>query len=52
LPVYREENGPAPVEKTFERKSLDYGRRIVEGGTTNTGGLKKLFHFKEMQRTN
>jgi hypothetical protein len=35
--------------KSFERKSLDYGRRIVESGPTNTGGLKKMFHFKELQ---
>ena len=52
LPVYREEHGPAPMEterKSFERKSLDYGRRIVESGPTNTGGLKRMFHFKELQ---
>ena len=45
LPVYREASAPTVVES----KSLDYGRRLVEGNTAQAGGLKKLFHFKELQ---
>jgi hypothetical protein len=51
-PVYREQlSTPTPSEaKSLESKSFDYGRRIVQGKTANTsGGLKKLFHFKELQ---
>jgi hypothetical protein len=51
-PVYREQlTPPTPTEaKSLESKSFDYGRRIVQGKTANTsGGLKKLFHFKELQ---
>jgi hypothetical protein len=50
LPVYRGETTPPNSDNVpAERKSLDYGRRTVEGSTTSTGGLKKLFHFKELQ---
>jgi len=45
LPVYRETSDCLRVES----KSLDYGRRIVEGNSASSGGLKKLFHFKELQ---
>ena len=46
-PVYRE---PTSDPSPSESKTLDYGRRIVQGKTINTsGGLKKLFHFKELQ---
>ena len=48
-PVYREPTTSNPTPST-ESKSFDYGRRIVQGKTTNpSGGLKKLFHFKELQ---
>ena len=46
LPVYREASAPTVVES----KSLDYDRRRVEGNTAQAGGLKKLFHFKELQQ--
>jgi ECL1/2/3 zinc binding proteins len=49
LPVYRETLSPPPVPITTHSKSLDYGRRTVERNPASTGGLKKLFHFKEMQ---
>jgi len=46
-PVYRE---PTSNPASSESKTLDYGRRIVQGKATKTsGGLKKLFHFKELQ---
>ena len=46
LPVYRETSDCTRVES----KSLDYGRRIVEANAAlSSGGLKKLFHFKELQ---
>ena len=45
LPVYRDTSGSSPAET----KSLDYGRRIVEANVASSGGLKKLFHFKELQ---
>lgn len=46
-PVYRK---PTSSEAPSESKGLDYGRRIVQGKSTNpSGGLKKLFHFKELQ---
>jgi len=46
-PVYRE---PTSNPTSSESKTLDYGRRIVQGKSANTsGGLKKLFHFKELQ---
>jgi len=48
LPVYRETSDCPRVES----KSLDYGRRIIEANTASSGGLKKLFHFKELQTTN
>lgn len=44
LPVYRETSMP----KATKSKSLDYGRRIVNGNSARTGGLKELFHFKEV----
>jgi ECL1/2/3 zinc binding proteins len=46
-PVYREQlSKSAPSES----KSLDYPRRIVQGDTSDpSGGLKKLFYFKELQ---
>jgi len=50
LPFYKEPtSSTAPEVK--DSKSLEYGRRIVETSitNTNTGGLKKLFHFKEVQ---
>jgi hypothetical protein len=46
LPVYRGESATSNMES---EKSLDYGRRIVEGNTSSAGGLKKLFNFKELQ---
>jgi ECL1/2/3 zinc binding proteins len=50
LPVYRGDAASPNVEGlSSERKSLDYGRRMVEGNAASTGGLKKLFHFKELQ---
>ena len=45
LPVYRETSDCPRVES----KSLDYGRRMVEANAASSGGLKKLFHFKELQ---
>jgi len=48
LPVYRETAECPRVES----KSLDYGRRIIEANIASSGGLKKLFHFKELQTTN
>jgi hypothetical protein len=45
LPVYREPS--TPVDR--KSKSLDYGRRMVEENTAQTGGLNELFHFKELQ---
>jgi hypothetical protein len=45
LPVYRETSDCS----RSDAKSLDYGRRIVEANATSSGGLKKLFHFKELQ---
>jgi hypothetical protein len=41
MPVYKD-SCPSPGEGG---KSLDYGRRIIEGNTPSQGGLKKLFHF-------
>lgn len=41
MPVYKD-SGAFSRE---QGKSLDYGRRIVEGNTPSQGGLKKLFHF-------
>lgn len=47
LPVYKD---PLISPEVKDSKSLDYGRRIVETtAATNTGGLKKLFNFKELQ---
>lgn len=47
LPVYKD---PLISPEVTDSKSLDYGRRIVETtAATNTGGLKKLFNFKELQ---
>lgn len=49
LPVYRGDAASPNAEGlSGERKSLDYGRRMVEGNAASTGGLKKLFHFKEL----
>lgn len=45
LPVYRGTSTAAATES----KGLDYCRRMVDRSITETGGLKKLFHFKELQ---
>jgi hypothetical protein len=45
MPVYPRE----PESQLEKRKSLEYARRSVEGSTVSQGGLKKLFHFKELQ---
>lgn len=50
LPVYREPTPSTPAPATSGLKSLDYGRRIVEGHPARRpGGLNKLFHYKELQ---
>ena len=49
LPVYR--GSPLSPPPVAGAKSLNYGRRVVERNTTTSGGLKKLFHFKELQAT-
>jgi hypothetical protein len=48
MPLYRDESGEF-VSLGERRKSLEYARRTVEGQATSTGGLKKLFNFKELQ---
>jgi len=49
MPVYRDTSGPQQPELLERRKSLEYARRTVQGNTPSTGGLKKLFNFKELQ---
>lgn len=48
MPVYKES---CPLNGAERDKSLDYGRRIVDGSIPSQGGLKKLFHFNPQMST-
>jgi len=48
LPVYKDSS---PLDGPERDKSLDYGRRIVDGNIPSQGGLKKLFHFNSQMST-